>query len=476
MIFPFRSDKNTVKIPNATIALIGINLIIWILTNRTVVNDEKQIDAIHQNLARVEYRYMYEAAERNPDILKIRDVFEFHKAFRELDVIPRDDENFVKWLKLYNKLRYAYNNSLFRRWGYIPAQLDLFKLLVSLFLHGSFFHVFGNMLYLWIVGCNIEDDWGWPKFLGLYFLSGIAAGFLHSLNTPNMTTPCIGASGAVAGVMGAFMIFHFKTKIQFAYFYILLFKPIYGTFKIWAGLVLPVWFLQEYIFAKSGLQTGTAHWAHVGGFVFAAILALVVRYVTGKTSEKEIKEDASVSGLSSEEGSASDFTEMTPIPFDLPAGSDGIVTLSEIIHKEPFNYPVRLCLARIQLKNGHPRDAAASFNFALDTLFDFGENRMILIVFREIKEHGLLKGLSGANLFRLAFLLEKNEEYQMAVKILDAYIKWHPRGAMRAKAIYRAHLILKDHIGDERLAIHALDLLMREYPDFSIQPADVQEQ
>ena len=223
-LIPVRSEKDTHKIPNLTIGLIGLNLIIWIFTNRIVSSEQKQLNGIHQRLIVIETEYIGKALKQNPNLLQNGDILEVHKAFLEEDIIPRNSQTYKEWLALYQEFQKLSNNTFFHRWGYIPAKLNLFKLLISMFLHAGFFHVFGNMLYLWIVGCNMEDDWGWPRFLGLYLLSGVAAGIFHTVFTPNMSTPCIGASGAVAGIMGAFLIQHFKTKIRFAYFFILILK------------------------------------------------------------------------------------------------------------------------------------------------------------------------------------------------------------------------------------------------------------
>jgi len=469
-LLPIRSEKNTLKIPNFTIGLIGLNLVIWIFTNRIVSSEYKELTRIHQNLITIESEYMYQAIKKYPDLLSTGDILEIHEIFLKKEIIPRNSQAYQEWLKCYNEFQQLSNNTFFQRWGFIPAHMNFLKLLISLFLHGSFFHVFGNMLYLWIVGCNMEDDWGWPRFLGFYFLSGFAAGLIHAAFDPTMTIPCIGASGAVAGVMGAFMIRHFKTKIRFAYFFILIIRPFWGTFKIWAGIVLPFWFLQELVFARIGLQTGTAHWAHVGGFVFGAVVATVTNYLRPKESEPiqtVIQNGTEVtSNWHSQEAI---LGPLTPIPEDLTDPVSAIERLKMIILDEPNNFPVRLCLARIALRNGHPRDAGSSYNQALDTIFELQDGKTALAIYREIKQHQLLEGLSESNLFQMAALLEKSGKYVDAVNVLRSCIKWYPQGSIRPKAVYRAYLILKNEIGNDKLANSALAFLRREYPDFSIQ-------
>ena len=270
--------------------------------------------------------------------------------------------------------------------------------------------------------------------------------------------------------MGAFMIQHFKTKIRFAYFFILIFRPFWGTFKIWAGIVLPFWFLQEILFAQTGLQTGTAHWAHVGGFGFGALVAMVTNYLRPREPapiQAEIQNGTEVASTGHPQEAL--LEHLTPIPEDMSDPVSAIERLKEIIRDEPHNFPVRLCLARIALKNGYPRDAGSSYNEALDTILELNDENMALAIYREIKQHDLLKDLSESNLFQIATLLEKLGKYVDAVNVLRSCIKLYPQGIMRPKAVYRAYLILKNEIGNEKLANSALAFLQREYPDFSIQ-------
>jgi membrane associated rhomboid family serine protease len=439
-LIPIRSEKDTNKIPNLTIALIALNLVIWIFTSRIVSSEFKQIGEIHEQLMMIEAEYIQTAQRKYPDLFKNRDSLEIHKAFFEKNIIPQNSHIYKEWLSLYNKLQSLVNNTFFHRWGFIPARLNFLKLLISMFLHADIFHVFGNMLFLWIVGCNMEDDWGWPRFLGLYLLSGIAAELLHAILTPNMIIPCIGASGAVAGIMGAFLIQHFKTKIRFFYFILLYIRPICGTVKIWAGIVLPFWFLLELKNANSGLQSGTAHWAHVGGFIFGAVAVTLTKYLS--PSKPAVVEEAEDDTL--------------------------IYRLSEAIRHDPENYKAQVELARIIHKNGHSGDAAISYGLALDTVFNLGEREIALGIYEEIKQYNLLERLPDYNLFKIAGMLKEAGKFKEAVTTYGSYIKWYPQGSMRANAVYHAYLILKNSLNNEKLAGNALTFLKREYPDFSL--------
>lgn len=146
-------------------------------------------------------------------------------------------------------------------------------MLTSMFLHASWTHVLGNMLMLWIFGDNIEDYLGHFKFLVFYLLCGLAASFTHILLNPSSLVPSVGASGAIAGVMGAYFIVFPKAKV------LIWFPPIF-IFHVPAWLMLGYWFVSQFIggtatsiaSANQAAGGGIAFWAHVGGFVTGLLL------------------------------------------------------------------------------------------------------------------------------------------------------------------------------------------------------------
>ncbi|HLP45115.1 MAG TPA: rhomboid family intramembrane serine protease [Candidatus Kapabacteria bacterium] len=140
------------------------------------------------------------------------------------------------------------------------------SIFTSIFMHGSFWHLFGNMLFLWIFGNNIEDHLGKIKFLLFYLLCGVGASLTHVLFYWNSVSPVIGASGAVSGVMGAYLILYPHARIR-----TLVFVFIFVTFADFpAFLFLVIWFLFQFMYA--GASSGVAWIAHVGGFIIGIIL------------------------------------------------------------------------------------------------------------------------------------------------------------------------------------------------------------
>jgi membrane associated rhomboid family serine protease len=167
----------------------------------------------------------------------------------------------------------------FFRWGLINAHPTLAGAFGYMFLHSGWGHLLGNMLLLFLTGPFIEDKWGRPVFLSFYLLAGLAGAGLFMSRFPHLETPLVGASGAVAGCMGAFLVRFWRAKLR----YLVWFVFVGFTFSAPAWLMLPLWFGGEFLSARLTEQVnpmggaGVAYWAHVGGFAFGALVALGLR-------------------------------------------------------------------------------------------------------------------------------------------------------------------------------------------------------
>jgi membrane associated rhomboid family serine protease len=167
----------------------------------------------------------------------------------------------------------------FARFGYTPAEGGLLTLLTSMFIHAGFLHLLGNMLFFYLSGPFIEDVFGRPLFLALYFLGGLAAVFTFATRDPQSTTPLVGASGAIAAVMGAYLFRFYRSKVELL-FVPFLWRPMLNfRFFMPAFVVLPLWFGQQLLEMRSENDGGVAFSAHVGGFVFGFAFAAVMKVV-----------------------------------------------------------------------------------------------------------------------------------------------------------------------------------------------------
>ena len=154
-------------------------------------------------------------------------------------------------------------------YGFIPAQWSIITIFTSMFLHGGLDHIFGNMWYLWIFGDNVEDYWGKIKYIIIYFLSGIGATFFHWLSDPSSVIPSIGASGAISGILGSYLVLYPKAGV------------VVRGGALPAYFVIGFWFIMQLMFGlvslTGGIGSGIAFWAHVGGFVFGAAITIIYK-------------------------------------------------------------------------------------------------------------------------------------------------------------------------------------------------------
>jgi membrane associated rhomboid family serine protease len=179
------------------------------------------------------------------------------------------------WPVLFEPAREAV---LFYEWGAVPREVhyngDYPSLFTSMFLHGNFLHLAGNMLFLWIFGDNLEDEMGHVPFLIFYIVAGLGAGWVHVLSNPYSPVPMVGASGAIAAVMGGYLLMFPKAKIDIFLFLLVWYK----IFPVPAWLMLGIWFAIQ---MGSALTVdadfaGGAYWAHAGGVLLGRVLTIPV--------------------------------------------------------------------------------------------------------------------------------------------------------------------------------------------------------
>jgi membrane associated rhomboid family serine protease len=246
MLLPLYDDNPTVRTPYVTYGLIAINLAIMLWLS--------QLSSLEEQTEVIQHGFVPQrmAQLSNPNlVVKIPIESEvpgrdFRFVQRQVDVVPLD-----------------------------PVPLQIFaSLLTSMFLHGGWLHVLGNMWFLWIFGNNVEDRLGPTIYLIFYLVGGLLAMACHWAYDPSSTTPVIGASGAVATILGAYAVTFPKSQVR-----TLLFLGIVTTFDLPAFIWLGIWFGGELISAIFfGKDLTVAVWAHIGGFLagvlFMPILSL----------------------------------------------------------------------------------------------------------------------------------------------------------------------------------------------------------
>jgi membrane associated rhomboid family serine protease len=186
--------------------------------------------------------------------------------------------------------------ALVTEWGIIPAELvaairtgsylspEVATLLTSQFLHGGWLHLIGNLLFLWIFGNNIEDRFGRLRFLLFYLAGGVVAGLAQVAIAPDSTIPTIGASGAIAATLGAYLVLYPGARVTSLVFLVFFYQLI----DVPAVVILAMWFVLQLVDGLASLGVGdaatgggVAFFAHIGGFVFGALIAFAVRVRSG---------------------------------------------------------------------------------------------------------------------------------------------------------------------------------------------------
>jgi membrane associated rhomboid family serine protease len=277
--------------PIITIGLMFVNLLIFAATHRTVDQQDSQLwnvkehililAAIHPNLvlAPKATQFVDGFQRQFPD-----DWAELQKPNSEItdewDARTRLIQDPAELQEEMDSLGGQYSqltaSSITERYAFIPAHPKPITYITSTFLHVDWWHVIGNMWFLWLAGFVLEDAWGRPLYLLIYLAAGAFACQFDAWTRPGSIIASVGASGAIAGLMGAFLVRFPKMKIRMMWFFDLGLFP-FSRFWMRAYWLLPIWVLMEINYGM-GPRDGIGHWAHVGGFLFGGIAAVALRY------------------------------------------------------------------------------------------------------------------------------------------------------------------------------------------------------
>ncbi len=204
------------------------------------------------------------------------------------DVIPSRTTPFMTiGLIFVNSIVYLYELQLWllderlfqifiRHYGLVPVRFTFTSAVTSMFVHANLLHVVGNMWFLWIFGDNVEDRLGHVRFLGFYLLCGLVAAIVQTAAVPLSFLPTVGASGAIAGVMGAYFVLYPRSRVL-----TMIFPFIFWVVELPAVFFLGYWFVLQLLSVGSMADTasagGVAFWAHIAGFVTGAVMVFVFR-------------------------------------------------------------------------------------------------------------------------------------------------------------------------------------------------------
>ena len=284
LFIPVGLDRSEVRrVPWVSFSLIGVNvlvfLILWLASYRSSAATEvsEKAEAVARYLGQRPYLSIPHELEPYLDAHSRRQLDLARAAAargRPVDfVVRRQQQTFNDMVaELFATVR----RLPLLRWGYVPGDPHADRLLTCLFVHAGWLHLIGNMLFLFATGPFLEDVYGRALFTLLYFSSGLIATQAHVWQNPGSLAPIVGASGAIAGVLGAFLVRLGTTRIRFLWLPVPVFFFWRVRLAVPAFVVLPLWFAEQFWLATSGREAAVALWAHVGGFAFGLVFALVL--------------------------------------------------------------------------------------------------------------------------------------------------------------------------------------------------------
>jgi membrane associated rhomboid family serine protease len=268
MLIPIgHEDQQVTRLPWVTIVLLVANVLVFLLTNQVVQQQATETRQRLQGVARYAAEHPY---LRLPPEIQHAVPSAPPKSDLDPDMVAQQQ---AKLDAMWEEFKSAASPGVFRTYGYIPAKPSLLALFTSMFLHAGWMHLLSNMLFLWLAGASLEDRWGRLFYLLLYLAGGVVAALIHAAMNPQSAIPMVGASGAISGLMGAFLVRLAATRIRFFYWFLV----VRGTFLMPAYVALPLWLLQQFAMARSGAAGRIAVWAHIGGFIFGALVAGLVK-------------------------------------------------------------------------------------------------------------------------------------------------------------------------------------------------------
>ena len=291
MLIPIKHENMAARRwPVVTLALIAINVLVFLFTMTTLDDEAPELGEIKSHILIL--AALHPDLKLQPQSQRLVDGFKQSHAeqwkqvqnpYREIintyDAKIKMTEDPSKLQDEMDSLNAQFvkvsSISITEQYAFIPAQPRPISYLTANFLHGGWLHLIGNMWFLWLAGFVLEDVWGRWLYSAFYLIAGAAALQLYAWSNPGSITPTLGASGAVAALMGAFLVRFPKMKIEMAW---LFFFRLY-RFKAAAYWLLPLWLVSEIFYGSLfGSSGGVAHWAHVGGFVFGALAAVAIQH------------------------------------------------------------------------------------------------------------------------------------------------------------------------------------------------------
>lgn len=365
--------------------------------------------------------------------------------------------------------------------GLIPAQPTLSGIIASMFMHGNLIHLAWNMLFLGLVGPRVEYALGRLEYAIFYFGSGFAAALLHIVVSQTLTSeaaniPMIGASGAIAGILGIFAIRYYKTRIQVWYFVLIamisvaesfgwgyitlaiciilipaLIFTCWRRFDISALIVLGFWFFQQIAYGIRGLlepqSGGVAYWSHIGGMLFGMALAYALKMGLEGTKEYLITD----ARTNLEQGTTADAAE----------------NLRTVLEHDPGNADIHSELAGTYVMQNDRDSAIAHYQRSIVLLLSKGDREKAVAHYAELKHHYKDARLDLKSEYQLSRYMVEAGYHAPALQLMQDIAQTHPGTPEAEVALMKAGDLHLNTFADYQSALKCYNRFLAEYPHSS---------
>ena len=425
MLIPIGHEEESVRrLPWVTFSIMAVCIVSLILVQQVAGSEA---DATDDATEAFEYYLYHPYLELDEDFQKLvlngmsdEEQEALMSAFEGQYLRPSDPDDLRREQERLDELVKAamsfVDDHPFYRFGLVPGDISFFALFTHMFMHAGLLHLIGNLLILYLAGPFVEDVWGRGVFAAFYFSSGLAAAFIYMAFSSGSGIPMVGASGAIAGVMGAFLVRYWNTKIRFFYMFGLLIR---GTFDAAAWVMLPLWFGQQLFYAvfftriveQSG--GGVAYWAHVGGFAFGVAGALAIKHwKVDQRFEEKIADQL--------EATVVDNSEIERA-LDMNANGnaeEALKILAEQARQHPRNHDAALAYWGLACEHRREVEAAPAMVQLIRDEMRSGHHEMALSHWAEVVNRVPTVPAEPDLMIRIAQLHGQNQQWEMAASAL----------------------------------------------------------
>jgi len=379
------------------------------------------------------------------------------EKFRSGELTGKDDPRYVKWLATKSREEAVRRSDLAERLAYRPSSGLSLGLLTSAFVHAGWLHLIGNMLFLYLVGCNLEDRWGRGVFAGFYLAGCVASAGAYGLWHPNSEVGVVGASGAIAAGMGAFLICFHNTRIKLLI--VSLYRPP-TTMKMYAFWALPAWFLEQAMnsWFESYGAGAVAYSAHVGGFLFGLATAITLK---ASKIESRYLLPATAEGVEWQEDP--EFLHALDLLKTKDKKAAALPLLQSAVRRQPRHEHAWLELTKLALSFGDTGLTAAALASYVGCL---PRDRLRDAV-KLVRETHLLDKkppLNDRTLSTLVRAAAAEGDAELTVEIARRLIAGFPRSPFMPGMLWEVALV-QERAGETERAIKNLNQLIARYPN-----------